>query len=409
MKFKPTLFALALLASLALSGCGSDKKDAADPAAASNGASDVATAASAAPPATALPPPPQLNARSFIVIEHESGRVLAALEPDSRQEPASLTKLMTAYGVFKALKEGRIKLTDMVTISEHAWRPATKESLMFVELGKQVSVENLIQGMIVVSGNDATVALAEKVGGTEATFVQMMNTYAKQLGMTGTHFMNAAGMPDPEHYTTARDTAVLASALVHEFPEYYKWYSQKEFTWNGITQQNRNGLLWRDPTVDGVKTGHTDAAGYCLVTSAKRDGMRLVSVVLGTDSMRAREDASSALLSYGFNFFESKRIYAAGEPLTTVRVWKGKQDEVGLTVNRDLYVTSQRGHVSSVKAEFELPETLVAPLAKNKSIGKAKVVVDGQTIATYDLYPTADVPAAGFFGRAWDSLRLIFH
>jgi D-alanyl-D-alanine carboxypeptidase (penicillin-binding protein 5/6) len=409
MKFKPTLFALALVASLALSGCGSDNEDAATPTTPGNEASDVATAAAAAAPATALPPPPQLNARSFIVIEHESGRVLAALDPDSRQEPASLTKLMTAYGVFKALKEGRIKLTDMVTISEHAWRPATKESLMFVELGKQVSVENLIQGMIVPSGNDATVALAEKVGGTEATFVQMMNTYAKQLGMTGTHFMNAAGMPDPEHYTTARDTAVLASALVHEFPEYYKWYSQKEFTWNGITQQNRNGLLWRDPTVDGIKTGHTDAAGYCLVTSAKRDGMRLVSVVLGTDSMRAREDASSALLSYGFNFFESKRIYAAGQPLTTMRVWKGKQDEVGLTVNRDLYVTSQRGHVSSVKADFELPETLVAPLAKNTPIGKAKVVVDGQTIATYDLYPTADVPAAGFFGRAWDSLRLIFH
>ncbi len=404
MMFKPTLFALALVASLALSGCGSDQEDAA-PAAAGG----AATPAAAAPPATALPPPPQLNARSFIVIDHESGRVLAALEPDSRQEPASLTKLMTAYGVFKALKEGRLKLTDMVTISEHAWRPATKESLMFVELGKQVSVENLIQGMIVPSGNDATVALAEKVGGTEATFVQMMNTYAKQLGMTGTHFTNAAGMPDPEHYTTARDTAVLASALIHEFPEYYKWYSQKEFTWNGITQQNRNGLLWRDPTVDGIKTGHTDTAGYCLVTSAKRDGMRLVSVVLGTDSMRAREDASSALLSYGFNFFESKRIYAAGQSLTTMRVWKGKQDEVGLTVDRDLYVTSQRGHVSSVKADFELPETLVAPLAKNKPIGKAKVVVDGQTIATYDLYPTADVPAAGFFGRAWDSLRLIFN
>jgi D-alanyl-D-alanine carboxypeptidase (penicillin-binding protein 5/6) len=236
-----------------------------------------------------------------------------------------------------------------------------------------------------------------------------MNTYAKQLGMTGTHFMNAAGMPDPEHYTTARDTAVLASALIHEFPEYYKWYSQKEFTWNGITQQNRNGLLWRDPSVDGIKTGHTDTAGYCLVTSAKRDGMRLVSVVLGTDSMRAREDASSALLSYGFNFFESRRVYAAGQPLTTVRVWKGKQDEVGLTVNRDLYVTSQRGHVNAVKAEFELPQTLVAPLAKNTAVGKAKVVVDGQVIATYDLYPTADVPAAGFLGRAWDSLRLLFH
>jgi serine-type D-Ala-D-Ala carboxypeptidase (penicillin-binding protein 5/6) len=237
----------------------------------------------------------------------------------------------------------------------------------------------------------------------------MMNTYAKQLGMTGSHFTNAAGLPDPEHYTTARDTAVLASALIHEFPEYYKWYSQKEFTWNGITQQNRNGLLWRDPTVDGLKTGHTESAGYCLVTSAKRDGMRLVTVVLGTESMRAREDASSALLSYGFNFFETRRIYAAGEPLTTMRVWKGKQDDVGLTVGRDLYVTSPRGHVSSVKADFELPETLIAPLDRSKAVGKATVVVDGQTIATYDLYPVADVVQAGFLGRAWDSLRLLFH
>jgi D-alanyl-D-alanine carboxypeptidase (penicillin-binding protein 5/6) len=297
-------------------------------------------------------------------------------------------------------------------VSENAWRQAAPKlggSAMYIEVGTQVSVENLLQGMIVQSGNDATVALAEHVAGNEATFVQMMNTFAKRLGLTGTHFTDAAGMPNPEQYITARDAALLANALIHEFPEYYKWYSQKEFTWNDITQQNRNGLLWRDPTVDGVKTGHTKSAGYCLVTSAKRGDMRLVSAVMGTDSMRAREEASSALLNYGFNFFETKRIYAAGQPLTTMRVWKGKQDEVGLTVGRDLYVTNQRGHVSSVKADFELPETLIAPLAKNKPVGKAKVVVDGQTIATYDLFPAADVPAAGFFGRAWDSLRLLFH
>ena len=403
MRLQPTLLALTFTAALALAGCGSDD----DAAKVASGAVAPAATPAAVPAATALPPPPQLNARSFIVLDHESGRVLAALDPDSRQEPASLTKLMTAYGVFKALKEGRLQLGDMVTISENAWKQ--EGSKMFIEVGKQVSVENLIEGMIVQSGNDATVALAEKVGGNEPTFVQMMNTYAKQLGMTGSHFTNSAGMPGPEHYMTARDAATLSSALIHEFPEYYKWYSQKEFTWNGITQQNRNGLLWRDPTVDGIKTGHTESAGYCLITSAKRDGMRLVTVVLGADSMRAREDASAALLSYGFNFFETKRIYAAGETLTQMRVWKGKQDEVGLTVGRDLYVTNQRGHVSSVKAEFELPETLVAPLAKNKPVGKAKVVVDGQTIATYDLFPAADVPEAGFFGRAWDSLRLMFH
>jgi D-alanyl-D-alanine carboxypeptidase (penicillin-binding protein 5/6) len=216
-------------------------------------------------------------------------------------------------------------------------------------------------------------------------------------------------MPDPEHYMTARDAATLASALIHEFPEYYKFYSQREFAWNGITQQNRNGLLWRDATVDGVKTGHTETAGYCLIASAKRDGMRLVSAVLGTDSMRSREDASAALLNYGFNFFETKRIYAAGQPLTKTRVWKGKEDEVGLTLKRDLYVTSQRGRVSSVKADFELPATLEAPLASNKPIGKTRIVVDGAPVAAYDLYPTQDVARAGFFGRTWDSLRLMFH
>jgi D-alanyl-D-alanine carboxypeptidase (penicillin-binding protein 5/6) len=365
-----------------------------------------ATTETAATPATAVPPPPQFAARSFIVIDHESGRVLAALEPDTRQEPASLTKLMTAYAVFKALKEGRIKLTDNVTISEHAWQQ--EGSRMFVEVGKQVAVEKLIQGMIVQSGNDATVALAEHVAGTEPTFVQMMNAYAKQLGMTGSHFMNAAGMPDPQHYMTARDAVILASAVIREFPDYYKWYSQREFTWNGITQQNRNGLLWRDPTVDGVKTGHTETAGYCLIASAKRNGMRLVSAVMGTDSMKAREDANAALLNYGFNFYESRRIVAAGTPMTTVRVWKGAATEVGLVLKRDLYVTSQRGHVSNVKAEFEVPESLVAPLPAGRPVGKAKIVVDGAVVATHDLYPAQAVPAGGFFRRAWDTMRLWF-
>ena len=227
--------------------------------------------------------------------------------------------------------------------------------------------------------------------------------------MTGSHFTNTAGMPDPEHYVTARDIAVLSSALIHEFPEYYKWYSQREFTWNGITQQNRNGLLWRDPTVDGVKTGHTETAGYCLVASAKREGMRLVSAVLGTESMRAREDASEALLGYGFNFFETRRLYAAGEPLTTARVWKGTAPEVGLALNRDLFVTGQRGRMSSVQAEFELPERLVAPLAAQTPIGKVSIVVDGATIATHDLYPAADVPEGGFFRRTIDTVRLWFN
>jgi D-alanyl-D-alanine carboxypeptidase (penicillin-binding protein 5/6) len=235
-----------------------------------------------------------------------------------------------------------------------------------------------------------------------------MNTYAKQLGMTGSHFMNSAGMPDPEHYMSARDIAVLSSAMIHEFPEYYRWYSQREFSWNGITQQNRNGLLWRDPTVDGVKTGHTETAGYCLAASAKRDGMRLVSVVLGTDSMRTREDANAALLNYGFNFYETRRLYAAGEPLTTARVWKGATDQVGLALRRDLFVTGQRGQMGSVKAEFDLPGRLVAPLSADTPIGKASIVVNGATIATHELYPSQDVLPGGFFRRMIDSVRLGF-
>ncbi len=407
-----TITALILSLVALLAGCSGSKQDAAQATGATTAtAPGVATPAAAPAPASTtaapLPPPPELKARSYVLMDGLSGRVLAGLDPDSRQEPASLTKLMTAYGVFHALKESRIKVTDMVTISEHAWQQ--EGSRMFVEVGKQVSVENLIQGMIVQSGNDATVALAEHVAGTEPTFVQVMNAYAKRLGMTGSHFMNAAGMPDPDHYMTARDAATLARAVIAEFPEYYKWYSQKEFTWNGITQQNRNGLLWRDPTVDGVKTGHTETAGYCLIASAKRDGMRLVSVVLGTDSMKEREDASATLLGYGFNFYETKRVYGAGQPLTTTHVWKGAESEVGLALHSDLYVTGQRGHIGSVKAEFELPAHLIAPLAARAAVGKVKVVVDGQPVATYDLYPARDVPAGGIFRRAIDTVRLWFN
>jgi D-alanyl-D-alanine carboxypeptidase (penicillin-binding protein 5/6) len=388
-----------LIAFVALAACSGGKDETPAPA---------ATAPAAAPATTApIPPPPEIKARSFILLDGESGRVLAALDPDSKQEPASLTKIMTAYVVFHALKEGRVKTADRVTISENAWKQ--EGSRMFVEVGKQVSVDDLIQGMIVQSGNDATVALAEHVGGTEPTFVQMMNSYAKQLGMTASHFTNSAGMPDPEHYMTARDAATLSAALIRDFPEYYRWYSQKEFTWNGITQQNRNGLLWRDPTVDGVKTGHTESAGYCLIAAAKREGMRLVSVVLGADSMRAREDASASLLGYGYNFFETKRVYAAGQPLTTAPVWKGKASEVGLALTRDLFVTGPRGGAGSVQAQFELPERLVAPLSAGTAVGKVSIVVDGATIATHDIYPTQDVPAGGIFRRAVDTVRLWFH
>ena len=402
MRLQTCFTCVALLALAgAIAGCSGSEETAQAPV----------PAAEPATPAIALPPPPELKARSFIVLDHDSGRVLAALDPDSRQEPASLTKLMTAYVVFHALKEGRIKPDDLVTVSENAWRQASPKlggSAMYIEVGKQISVENLLQGMIVQSGNDATMALAEHVGGTEATFVQMMNSFAKQLGLTGTQFTDSAGMPNPEQYITARDAALLASALIRDYPEYYRWYSQKEFSWNGITQQNRNGLLWRDPTVDGVKTGHTKSAGYCLVVSAKRGDMRLVSAVMGTDSMRAREDANAALLNYGYNFFETKRIFAAGQPLTSVRVWKGAEPEVALTLRRDLYVTGQRGRMGSVRAEFELPEQLIAPLSAQTALGKARIVVDGSTIAAHDLYAVEDLPQGGIFRRGIDTVKLWF-
>ena len=400
--FRP-LLPLALLAALALSACS---KDAEDSAAVAPPASEPAR------PLAPLPAPPQLKLRSFIVLDHDSGRVLAAMDPDSRHEPASLTKLMTAYVVFHALQQGRIKLEDMVTVSENAWRQASPKlggSAMYIEVGKQVSVENLIQGMIVQSGNDATVALAEHVGGTETAFTDMMNSYAKQLGLTGSHFTDAAGMPSTEQYITARDAAVLASALIREYPTYYRWYSQKEFSWNGITQQNRNRLLWRDPSVDGVKTGHTVSAGYNLITSAKRSDMRLVSVVLGAESMNAREDASAALLNYGFNFFETRRVYAAGQPLATVHVWKGAEPEVGLALQRDLYVTGQRGHMGSVKAELDLPDPVLAPLSRSEPSGKARIVVAGSTIASHDLYPVKDIAEGGMFRRGIDTVKLWFH
>ncbi len=262
---------------------------------------DLARAA-AAP----IPKPPDVTARAYILSDHFSGRVLAQDHADDRMEPASLTKLMTSYVVFTALKENRLKLTDLVTISEHAWR--AEGSRTFVQVGTQIPVDILIKGMIVQSGNDATIALAERVGGTEPAFAQMMNAYAKRLGMKASNFENADGLPSPNHFTTARDMTTLANALIRDFPEYYPLFSLHEFLWNNIKQQNRNGLLGRDPTVDGLKTGHTDSAGFCLVTSAKRDGMRLVSVVMGAPSIKAREDASSALLNYGYTFYETTKL-----------------------------------------------------------------------------------------------------
>jgi D-alanyl-D-alanine carboxypeptidase (penicillin-binding protein 5/6) len=351
-----------------------------------------------------IPAPPQVQARGYILLDCMSGQTLAATNDNERLEPASLTKLMSAYAVFHALKDGRIKMTDMVMISPHA--RSQDGSRMFVDVGTQVSVENLIQGMIVQSGNDATVALAEHVAGSEPVFVDLMNQYAQQIGMASTHFQNSPGMPSPEHYTTAHDIALLSRALIKDYPEYYKFYSQRQFTWNKITQPNRNGLLDRDPSVDGLKTGHTESAGYCLVSSAHREGMRLVSVVMGSPTVRAREDASSALLNYGFNFYQTRKLYANKAPVMTVKVWKGDVNEVPLGVVEDVYTTIPRGQENMLAAAADVPDPLFAPLSSGKAAGQLRITLGDKVIGTFPLHPIQDVPEAGFFGRLIDDMKL---
>jgi D-alanyl-D-alanine carboxypeptidase (penicillin-binding protein 5/6) len=353
----------------------------------------------------AIPTAPQVDARAYIVVDYRTDKILAAKDATARMEPASLTKLMTAYIVFQELAAGKLKLDEQVVVSEHAWR--SEGSRTFIELGKPVSIQDLILGMIVQSGNDATIALAERIAGTEATFAQLMNANAKRLGMVGTHFENSSGLPSPQHYTTARDLSLLANAMIREYPQYYKWFSVREFEHNGIKQQNRNGLLEKDPTVDGLKTGHTDSAGFCLVTSALRDGMRLVSVVMGSASMKARENASGALLNYGFTFYDTKLVVKGGTVLATSRVWKGQNPSVDLGIKDDLYITLPRGD-AGIKTTTEVQPRLIAPLALDANLGTLRVVDGGQTLATLPLHPLKEVPAGGWWRRLIDTIRLWF-
>jgi D-alanyl-D-alanine carboxypeptidase (penicillin-binding protein 5/6) len=290
-------------------------------------------------------------------------------------------------------------------VSEHAWR--SEGSRIFIELGKPVSIQDLILGMIVQSGNDATIALAERVAGTEETFAQMMNANAKRLGMVGSHFGNSSGLPSPQDYTTARDLSLLAAAIIRDYPQDYKWFSVREFEHNGIKQQNRNGLLEKDPTVDGLKTGHTDSAGYCLVTSALRDGMRLVSVVMGSTSMKARENASGALLNYGFTFYDTKLVVKGGAVLATARVWKGQFPSVDLGIKDDLYITLPRGE-TDVRTAADVQPRLIAPLALDAAVGTLHVSAGTQTLATLPLHPLKNVPAGGWWRRLIDTIRLWF-
>ena len=367
----------------------------------------VAVLAPTARAAAPIPQPPPVTARAYILGDYHSGRVLAADHAYDRMEPASLTKLMTSYVVFRALKEGRLKLTDSFTISEHAWR--SEGSRTFVQVGTQIPAEVLIKGMIVQSGNDATIALAERVGGTEDGFAQIMNEYAKQLGLTGSHFANSDGLPNPEHYSTARDMFVIAQALIRDFPEYYPWYSLQEYTWNNITQHNRNGLLTRDPTVDGLKTGHTDTAGYCLVTSANHNGMRLISVVLGSPSIKAREDASAALLGYGYTFYETARARGRGEPVVSPRVYFSASSTAPLGVARDIFVTVPRGDAAGLRASTHVNEPLRAPLVPGQPVGELTLTTaNGDLVARAPLVPLKPVPVAGLWTRMSDHVALWF-
>ena len=353
-----------------------------------------------------IPAPPQLGVKSYILIDHATGDVVAESNPDEILEPASLTKLMTAYTVFKALGDGQVNLDDEVRVSERAW--GTEGSRTFIELGTAVSVEDLLQGMIVQSGNDASVALAEHVAGTEDVFADLMNFYADQLGMASSSFRNSTGLPDPDHYMTARDAAIIARAIITEFPEYYMWYSQREFTYNDIEQFNRNSLLWRDESVDGLKTGFTEAAGYCLVTSAERSGMRLVSVVMGSHSAEARANDSQALLNYGFRFFETYRLYSSGDEVTTARVWKGETESVSLGVAEDYFLTIPKGRYDSLMAETTVDADLTAPIEAGTLLGSVTISMNDEALVELPLVALTDVTEAGLWQRIKDEISLWF-
>ena len=355
-----------------------------------------------------LPTPPTLAAKAWLLAEVESGQTLVEQNADNRLDPASLTKLMTAYITFGALKQGTIKIDQMVPVSEKAWK--SEGSRMFIKVNTQVKVEDLIKGMIVQSGNDACVALSEAVAGSEENFVQMMNREAQRLGMKATSFRNSAGLPDPEHYTTARDLGTLAAALVHDFPEdYAKYYSIKEFRYNNITQPNRNRLLWLDPTVDGMKTGHTEAAGYCLISSAKRGPRRLISVLLGATSDGVRAQESLKLLNYGFQFYDAVKLYGKEQPVSALRVWKGKENTVSAGFSNDLVVVVPKGYGDRLKSELVAQPKLIAPIEAGQVVGTLKVTLDGKPFAEYPVAAIAAVPASGAIGRAFDTVRLWFN
>lgn len=353
-----------------------------------------------------IPDPPQIGARGYLLIDHDSGRILAESNADEPLEPASLTKIMTVYVALRELAEGNISLDDQVLISEKAWR--TGGSKMFIEVGDRVSLEALLKGVIVQSGNDASVAVAEHVAGAESSFAGLMNSHAQRLGMRNSNFLNSTGLPHPDHTVTARDIATLTSAVIREFPEYYAWYSIPEYTYNGITQSNRNRLLRQDPSVDGVKTGHTEAAGYCLVASAVRDGQRLTSVVMGTASESARARESQALLNYGYRFFETHNAFAGGKPVEVLRIWAGDTTELPVGPVRDLYVTIPRGKYAELSARLEPAGTINAPVTWGDTVGEIVFSLGETDIKREPAAALADVGEGGFMRRAVDSVLRLF-
>ena len=360
----------------------------------------------ATPPVVSLPPAPDIAARSYILVDFSSGQTLQQRGGDERMEPASLTKLMTAYLTFAALRQGVITPTQALPVSERAWR--AEGSRMFIQPSTPVIVDDLIRGMIVQSGNDACIALAEGIAGSEDEFVRRMNLEAQRLGMKNTHFMNATGLPDPQHYTTARDLSLLAWAIIRDFPQYYPLYSLKEFKYNNITQANRNRLLWQDPTVDGMKTGHTESAGFCLIASAKRDSRRLLSVVLGTTSESMRASESQKLLNYGFQNFDTHNLYKKGQVVASLPVWKGSENILKAGVSQDIFVSLPKGQYAHLKATLVSKQPLLAPLAAGQQVGTIRLMLDDKPYAEYPLVALEAVTRANFFKRSWDGMKLWF-
>ena len=361
--------------------------------------------------ATPTPPPPTLDATSWLLMDYATGQVLLDGNADARVEPASITKIMTSYVVSAELAHGKIHMEDPVTISENAWRSGgagTDGSTSFLELNSQVPLKQLLYGMIIQSGNDAAIALAEHPAGSEELFATLMNQYAAQLGMTGTHYVDASGLPNANHYTTAHDVALLSRALIRDFPDEYAIYKIKDFEWNGIKQHNRNTLLWRDSSVDGIKTGHTSSAGFCLATSALRGEQRLIAVVMGAKSEKARADANQELLNYGFRFFESHKLYTTSKPLATPELWKGAAPTVALGVAEDVVVTLPRGRYADLKASMDLPARLIAPLQKGQAVGSLKVELDGKTLVERPIVVLEEAVEGGFFKRMVDGVMLWF-